>query len=383
MVLPWIGFLVFWFKPYTIYQLSEKIYSPDEMQVDTLRVSWNDEVQGSLDSIHASYNGQRYMFPKPPYLEVKVDGVDGKSLLRFKGDYISHLQGDAWSFRLKNKNKKRWKGLKKINFHQPKQRNNINEYVYQKHFESKGHLTLGYDFTVVEKNNHASQLYAYEESLDDSYLVRRNLKGLVLRFDESELFNWMMLEVPDSFPVSVIDKFLLTAEIRVQACNSLIEQELTIEAVYKLNEWRNGRIKTSDIFKVEKTAEFLMLTDLWGSYHSLDYNNVRFFYDQTDRKFELIATDGDSKSAQSLLIENPYLSYQMYFKDAEFVDEYKSFWKKYRGGRQVSSFLLRNINETMMRKQLIENYYPLADNNLAYLVENFELAKNWNPKKSK
>lgn len=376
LVLPWIGFLVFWFKPYSVYHVCERIYPSSELKADTLLVSWSDAVNEKLDSVRNSYNSKRYLYPKPPYVEVFVDSGAATSLMRFKGDYISHLDEKLWSFRLKMKFHDRWKGMNKVNFHQPSQRNDINEYVYQKHFASKDHLTLGYDFVLVGKNQSPVELYACEEGLGDEYLKRRNLKGVILRFDESNLFDWMIKKEPDSFPSAVMDNFFRTAKIVVQGENTDLKV-LKAEAKSKLDAWRKGDLKTSDIFKVEKTAEFLALTDLWGAYHSVACNNMRLFYDEVEKKFELIASDGNSRLNTRMMIESPYLSYQMFFKDEEFTGEYKKFVKKYKSGRPIASFLLKNIEETMMRKGLIETFYPAADNNLAYLVGNFSVAKEW------
>jgi hypothetical protein len=374
LVLPWVAFFVFWLKPYTVFHSLNSVIPVSEFVPDTLHLSWNNNVSRALDSIKSSYKGKRYMFPKPPYNKVLIKGFKDSSKLRYKGDYLSHLNRDIWSFRLKNKKDNKWKGSKKLNFHHPGERIDINEYVFQKHMKAIGHLAIDYDFGLVVKNEKQPQLYAYEECIDRSYLNKRNLKGEILRFDEAPFFNWMMYHIPDSFPTSLINGFY--KDCAIISVGKVGNQSLLNEAKRKLSEWRLGKLKTSKIFNVEKTAEFFALSDIWGAHHGIGYNNIRFFYDSINREFELIATDGNSKLISKLLIDQKYKLFQTFFADEKFKKAYNKYLKVYRNGREVSKFLITNITSIKSRVKLIRTYYPKSDNNLAYLHYNFKVAQN-------
>ena len=55
-----------------------------------------------------------------------------------KGDWIDHLIGDKWSFRIKLKGDKTIQGMKKFSIHHPITRGFINEWVYQKTNKKEG-----------------------------------------------------------------------------------------------------------------------------------------------------------------------------------------------------------------------------------------------------
>lgn len=371
--LPWVPFIIFWLKPYMVYHGINTVIPVSEFVPDTLQLEWSNSADIKLDSIKSSYKGKRYMFPKPPYTKVKVVGLEDSCKLRYKGDYLRHLKNKVWSFRLKNKKAQKWKGSKKLNFHHPGERLDINEYAFQKHMKAKGHLALDYDFTLVVKNKTDTQLYAYEECIDRDYLNKRNLKGEILRFDEAPLFNWMMYHVPDSYPETLMNKFYMASDIL--KVGKVQDSIVLKEAIQKLSKWRRGELKTSQVFDVEKTADFFALVDVWGALHSIGYNNIKMFYDQEKRKFELIATDGNSMLLDRLLINQKYQLFITFFKDELFRTKYLKCLDKYKDGRSVSAFLILNYVSIKSRADLIERYYPKADNNLAYLHYNFSKAQ--------
>lgn len=160
--LPWVPFLVFWFKPFTVYRTINTFMSNEVYKADTLKINFNLYTVTQLDSVRKSYDSKNYIFPKPPYFEVAVEGLKDSSKMRFKGDCLSHIQKKQWSFRLKNKHEE-WLGLKKVNFHHPIERSNIKEFVFQKHMAVNEHLSLTYDFSIVSKNREDQELYAFEE----------------------------------------------------------------------------------------------------------------------------------------------------------------------------------------------------------------------------
>lgn len=367
--------LVFQFKPYTAFHVLLKVVPSEQFEPETLSLLWEVEEQNKLDSIESSYKGKRYMFPKPPYVKVGIEGVEGKAKMRFKGDYMRHLTKKEWSFRLKIKNDSVFNRYKKLNFHHPGERLGINEYVFQKHMKLRGHLALDYDFAYVVRNKKDTVLYAHEECIGKSYLKKRGLNGVVLRFDEAPFFNWMMYHIPDSFPPSLMNPFLDSAEVLAVGKIKKDKKSLFIEAKQKLLDWRSGRLNTSEVFKMHKTADFLALIDAWGAHHVIGLNNLKFYYDDQERKFEIIASDGNSKLSSCVLSESKFKVHNVFFKDDEFKKEYLAHLKHYSTGKDVSSFLVRNISEIKGRMILLKKEYPNIDNNLAYLHHNFELAE--------
>ena len=63
---------------------------------------------------------------------IEINGKKYKADIRLKGDWIDHLTGDKWSFRIKLKGDKTIQGMKKFSIHHPITRGFINEWIYQK-----------------------------------------------------------------------------------------------------------------------------------------------------------------------------------------------------------------------------------------------------------
>lgn len=372
IAIPTLLMLVFQFKPYSAFHALLKVVPVDNYQPETIHLNWDSATSNNLDSIQKSYSGKRYIFPKPPYVNVHFENNE-IAKLRFKGDYGRHVKRDEWSFRLKLPNDSIWRGTKKINFHHPRERLGINEYVFQKHMKLRGHLALDYEFSNVVKNEKDTVLYAHEECLGNAYLRKNKLSGVILKFDDEPFFTWMMYHVPDSFPASVLDPFFNTAKIL--SVGKVVQEKLEVfeAAKYKLNEWRCGRLKTSEVFKLDKTANFFGLIEAWGAQHVIGMNNLKFYYDDSVGRFELIASDGNSSLSGKLLIHSEVKIHRLFFNDEAFKEEYIKHVKHNSNGREISSFLVRNMRGIKSRMKVLKDEYPDIDNNLAYLHYNFQL----------
>ncbi len=370
------AFIAFLIKPYVFYHLIYKVFPASKHSPDTLSMYWTNNSNIELDSIKQSYRGKRYLFPKPPYIKAQINRKLNCKF-RLKGDYIRHILRDEWSFKLKINDHNSWLKNQKINFHHPAERLDINEFVFLNFMKEKGLLSIDYDFVLVNKNDTIKQLYAYEEAIGNYFLKKRNLNGVILRFDEKPFFKWMMYHNPESFPDELMNRFFLNSKIYNKNKISLDKIKLYNEAVLKLNLWRKEELKTSDIFDLNKTALFFALTEIWGAKHGIDFNNIRLYYDNLTRKFEFIANDGESMLNNNLLCCSKKLVTSLFFKDDVFKKKYFQYLKTYSSGYNLSYFLLKNLYKIKSRSKLIESHYKESDNNLAYLNYNLQLIQNF------
>ena len=131
------------------------------------------------------------------------------------------------------------------------------------------------------------------------------------------------------------------------------------------------------IIKINKTALFFALTEIWGTKHGIDFNNIRLYYDNLTRKFELIANDGESMLNNNLLFSSKKLVTSLFFKDDVFKKKYFQYLKTYSSGYNLSYFLLKNLYKIKSRSKLIESHYQESDNNLAYLHYNLRSIQNF------
>ena len=75
-----------------------------------------------------------------------------KIKMRLKGDWIDHLVGDKWSFRIKLKGDNTFKGMKEFSIQHPRTRHYIYEWIMHQAFKREGLISLRYDFINVILN---------------------------------------------------------------------------------------------------------------------------------------------------------------------------------------------------------------------------------------
>jgi hypothetical protein len=72
------------------------------------------------------------------------DGKMMKAKIRLKGDWLDHLQGDKWSFRIKLKKGFAWRRLRTFSVQTPLARGYLMEWVAHKFYDSQDILTTRY-----------------------------------------------------------------------------------------------------------------------------------------------------------------------------------------------------------------------------------------------
>ncbi|MBT4775040.1 MAG: hypothetical protein HON99_04930, partial [Crocinitomicaceae bacterium] len=95
--------------------------------------------------------------------EIKTAHADIPIQIRLKGDWVDHLKGDKWSFRIKVKPGFSFNGLKSFSIQSPHTRSFLEEYVLHKLFEQEDVLTTRYDFSPIMLNGKNLGIYAIEE----------------------------------------------------------------------------------------------------------------------------------------------------------------------------------------------------------------------------
>ena len=108
-----------------------------------------------------------------------------KVSLRLKGDWLDHLQGDKWSYRVKTETEKSWNRLKVFSLQDPFTRSYLKEWLLHQLFRYEDILTTRYDFVELVLNHKNKGVYVYEEHFMKQipeYNLRR--EGPIVRFTE-------------------------------------------------------------------------------------------------------------------------------------------------------------------------------------------------------
>jgi len=209
-----------------------------------------------------------------------INGKDSIAIkIRLKGDRSIHFEDSLkLSFRIKVSGAEKMYGVKKFSLHHPGARNYVYEWIFHKALKKAGLIHLKYKFLSLNVNGKNLGLYAFEEHFEQSLLENNNLpKGPILRFNED--YSWFNL---------------YTTYVEPFQTNYWFEKDsaLTQQAIYNIEQWRRGEVKTSSVFDVKKLATYFALTDVLWMHHAQSWKSIRFYYNPISKMIEPIGYDG-------------------------------------------------------------------------------------------
>jgi len=257
-----------------------------------------------------------------------------KGEIRLKGDWIDHLEGEQWSFRVKLNGTNTLMGMRKFSLHHPKTRNYAGEWLFHQLLKEAGILHLNYEFLQVEllvQDGTTTQrknlgIYALEESFDKQ-LIERNQRreGIILKIDEAPLWqeradflvNNMDINDLEYVQLSSADNLTILpfSEKRIRRDSQLFKQFLTGQRL--LTAYFNGDLVPSEVFDVQLLAKYNAICNLLGANHALVWHNYRFYYNPITSRLEPIGFD-----ANPVLKEYYFQSYRHVEKDLVYQKAY-------------------------------------------------------------
>ena len=278
--------------------------------------------------------------------------------VRLKGDWLDHLEGRKWSFRIKVKKQHTWKNMRSFSLQTPLSRDFLNEYVSHRLFRDNDLIATRYGFVPVNLNGTSLGIYAWEEHFDKQIvesLSRR--EGPVLKFDESlfwvsqkiyiresEYFELPFMQASDILPFKP-NRTLSTPVLR---SNFEIGHNL-------LNQYRFREKKASEIFDIDKLAGYYAMMDLTRGFHGVAWHNQRYYYNPVLMKLEPIFFDAYTedgvfnaqRNAISGLFEfNPderkrpeNLMWVSIFQDNTFIEKYIQKLEAFSDPLWINKFL--------------------------------------------
>ncbi|MFK7844590.1 MAG: CotH kinase family protein [Rhodothermales bacterium] len=229
--------------------------------------------------------------------------------LRLKGDWLDHLEGEKWSYRVKVKNDASVEGLRVFSIQHPKTRNFLAEWVYHQALKREDVLSLRYDFAELSVNGKNLGIFAIEEHFN-KILVEHNKRreGPIIRMDEDVIWDQLddLVSFPQTVPLSsgsfrsvAIDAF----ESSAMAEDSTYHRNF-IKAISLLEAFRTGEKVTNEVFDIDHLAAYVAISELMGAQHSAIWNNMRFYYNPVTTRLEPIGFDGLAGTPVKLLSVN-------------------------------------------------------------------------------
>ncbi|MEX1000910.1 MAG: hypothetical protein WDZ35_02225 [Crocinitomicaceae bacterium] len=228
--------------------------------------------------------------------EVSVGDEKVAGEIRLKGHMTDHLEGDKWSFRVKTESP--IMGMYRFSLQHPGTRNYAYEWVYHQLLANEDIIYLKYEFVHLKLGDRDLGIYAMEEHFGQHILHRNDRpKGAILRWNpglywESRIDEMQKIYLDQSYSAYSSSYAEPYDRGTVKDDPELIATY--IEGARLLEAFRRDSLKTSEVFDVPRMARFHAIIDLVGGHHSLDWSDVKLFYNSSTKKIEPVGYESFS-----------------------------------------------------------------------------------------
>ena len=260
-----------------------------------------------------------------------------KTKIRLKGDWLDHLKGTKWSFRIKIKDPDALWGMKTINVQRPETRGFLREWDYHRWLEHNDILTPHYRFVLLSLNDRVLGFYALEEHFEKELVEARNRReGPILKFNEERFWAGMNRQFQamgkgkfplsnnkeDAYWASDIVAFKESAILANPNLQKQFDRGISLMAKFKY-----GQGPIESIFDVEQLGKYLAIVELTGAYHSLTWHNQRWYYNPLSDRLEPIGFDGFTEMPPSLLPGSTILADDVFRQQKEPFEPFRQFFE--------------------------------------------------------
>lgn len=311
---------------------------------------------------------------------------------RFKGDWLDHLIGNKWSFRIKVRKGKTFKRMREFSVQSPESRYFLHEYLSHQLILNEGLLTPRYEFAPLYFNKTSRGVFAIEEHFSKQ-LLEYNLRreGPILKFDEDPMWRNNALHRGltkvkgwQTFPNFETSKIVPFGSSQVQKNEKFKSNFLIGHSL--LYQFQDRSAPIDELFEIDKLAKYLALLDLHGGKHGAIWHNLRFYFNPISCKLEVINYDNftdnfghpDHQFPPAVGLDvNPkgesFKSkhfYNYFLSSKKLREQYLMYLKKYTSEGYINSFYDKvepKINEYLV---LIKTEFPDYSLDRNFLLDN-------------
>lgn len=338
-----------------------------------------------------------------PWIPAKIvsDGKVMPARIRLKGDWVDHLLGGKWSFRVEVKDGGAWKNKIVFSIQSPTTRNYMAEWLFHQFLEEIDVLTTSYDFVNVSINHSNKGIYAYEEHFQKQLIEsRRRREGPIIKMSEEGIWNLRQYENSVLKTLNVHKLVRGSSEVRPfnpgKTVNDTVLGPQFRAAATLLRQYMEEEVPAREVFDLHQLAKFLVATDMFRSYHGLYWHNLRFYYNPVTSLLEPIGFDGNCSFNWNIWLKRSILAEKFRFgatplktilqKEPGFRDLYYRYLEEYTSDKFLNDFIDKRKTGIETREEWISRDYPGYDFNYEgfidhakYLRESF--VKKWSNEK--
>ncbi len=220
--------------------------------------------------------------------------------LRYKGDWLDHLNWRGESYRIKIKGENTWRGMKVFSVQRASVRGNLREWLYHRMLNYEDVLSPRYEFIRFIFNGAKPKVYACEEHFVKQLVEhQKRREGPILKFNENRFWEGMKRSFDiqnrladgknkdDAYWSSEIQAFDAKRIMKNPVLSARFRegQNLMFQYKYALR-------PPEQIFDLERMAKYVAVSELMRARHALTWHNQRFYYNPITDLLEPIGYDG-------------------------------------------------------------------------------------------
>lgn len=279
-------------------------HGADVLVPEKLALNIGEQAMSTLSSVRDEALSQGILLAKDDsWVNARLgyDSVETSVKIRLKGDWLDHLHGDKWSFRVKMRPPAAWKQLQLFSLHTPAARHYLHEWLLHRLWEREDVLTTRYDFVELVQNGQSKGIYAWEEHFEKQLVEsRQRREGPLLKLAE------------DGFWHAMGRQFSHHGYVRHGATHAPLDGEAAFAAAFSeedwlanpamtplyelavksLEQWRRGMQPASEVFDIKRMARYYAICDVMGAYHGIVWHNQRFYFNPVTTRLEPVGFDG-------------------------------------------------------------------------------------------
>lgn len=321
-----------------------------------------------------------------------------KAKMRLKGDWLDHLWGDKWSYRVKMRKNNTFNRLRTFSLQTPKARGLLLEWLTHQLYHKNDVLTTRYGFIPLMLNEQPRGIYAWEEHFVKQLPEwNKRREGPIVKFSEDPF--WQIQKISKKQKKWLTFPFYQTAVIipfgqsRTVKNPVLYNQFLVAQKL--MYQYKTQQKTPSEIFDVNKLAKYYAMLELTHARHGMTWHNQRMYYNPVICKLEPIAFDGytehleldltinDNVAYRAITQKEPvllydYLIYDL-FTDSIFIDKYLYYLESYSKPDFINSFLGTMEQEASHYDSLLKLEFPNYHYDNKLLAKSAEAIRKYLP----
>lgn len=207
--------------------------------------------------------------------------------IRLQGDFLDHVKGqDRWSLRLELKKNKAIFSTSRFALVSSNVRSHQGPELFRQTLKTAGFDIISPRYFPVEVviNGDDWGVMLLEQAFGQELLaVNNRTEGVVVRLDLLDEETDTDGQIHRTFKPRVIQKKKILKKSELSRQRQI--------ALALINDFLNGKRPASDVFDTEKLGQYLATADIWASWHTLTWNNWRWYYNPHTAKLEPIQSD--------------------------------------------------------------------------------------------